>query len=397
MALHVDDVVLTLAGESLAITQSYEVRAGIFMQPAGFAVRVGHGGVARKIIEKYPPGTLFSLAVGGNVVQTGFTDGFGAGEGSGATEVTLKGRDMMAPVVKAYVAAETAFSGVTYAELVEQVLALCGLQSYTRATGKLQVSNEANRKRITGKQIVQTAPPSVDKVNFELDGAEVTLFRNEVPGTTKSVYKPLKVTLGTKWYEGFLKIQLERGGLFLWAAGDGSIVLSAPNPAQEPAFRIFRPQRGERGPSNVIAGPWTVNHEGRYQNWVVYGRGGGLQFGRWKTRGEYVDPEITDGSTNTHHDNSCDTLRKCEHLARRRAAEANRDAWNLTYKVAGHSTDGRLGRGVWAPDTMVAVDDRELGIAGNFYLESLTMNCGPEKTTTLRLMRPEDLLFGEAQ
>lgn len=421
MALPVDDVVLTLGGEALRITQGYEIRAGIFQQPAGFALRLGHGGVVADLFQRYPNNTPFSLSVNGNPFQSGFTDGKVSGESSGASEATFEGRDPMARVVKAFVHAEMAFQGITYAELTEQVLALCGLVGYTRANGKLSVSNEANRRRISGKQIVETKPPSVDKADFSITGdpaltrrfgtgqvqqedVEVTVFRNAVPGTTKTVYRTVKVTMGTKWHEGFLKPLLDRGGLFLWATSDGGFILSTPNANQEPAAQIVRIKRGEAAPGGVrvVRHSFRDDTKERYSKWVVYGRGGGRETGRWKTQAEFVDQEMAailgheNAVVNTHHDNACDTLQKCEHLARRRCAEANRSSWSLTYTLSGHSTLGRKGRYVWTPDTVVEVDDREIGVRGNFYVESVAMNCNPQKTTTVRLMKPADLVFGTA-
>ena len=48
---------------------------------------------------------------------------------------------------------------------------------------------------------------------------------------------------------------------------------------------------------------------------------------------------------------------------------------------------------MWAPDTVVAVDDGEYGIQGNYYIERVVFRRGPETTTELTLQRPEDLVF----
>lgn len=414
MPLFDDAVVLTLGGESLVIAENYEVRAGVFQQPSGFAIRVGSSQSAAQLLAKYPENTPFSLSVNGRPAQSGFTDGFATGEGSGATMVTFRGRDIMAPVTKAFVRAERGFSGLTYAELAEEVLSLCfgytapdaknfSLEGfkYTRANGGLVASNEANRARMTGKERVQLTPPEID-VDFKIDEDVHTVFGNFVAGTSKDVYKALKCEFGTKWYESFLKQQLDRAGLFLWAAADGTFILSTPNPNQTPSFDIQRIRRGEVGKGKVITHSWDRNSADRFTKWVVNGRaGGGRNHGRPKTTGEFVDREMAeifgsdDGSINTHHDKLCDTLRKCQFLARRRCAEANRDGWRLDYTLSGHSTEGRYGRATWAQDTVVAVDDREIGLSGNFYIESLLLNRSPQTTTTIRLMRLSDLVFGD--
>ena len=50
-------------------------------------------------------------------------------------------------------------------------------------------------------------------------------------------------------------------------------------------------------------------------------------------------------------------------------------------------------RAVWTPNTVVDVQDEEFGLFGPWYLSSVTMRRGPETTTELTLMRPEDCVF----
>ena len=68
----------------------------------------------------------------------------------------------------------------------------------------------------------------------------------------------------------------------------------------------------------------------------------------------------------------------------------------LSYTLAGHTTPriGGRDRVVWAVDTVVEVDDQELGIAGTFWIEAVEFSRGPETNTTITLMRPGDLVFG---
>lgn len=402
MALFTDEVLLTLAGETITIAENYEIRAGILNQPAGFGLRLGHGGVVADLAKRYPENTPFSLSVNGQTVQTGSTDGLTTGESNGACMITFEGRDALAPLADTYVAADTAFSGISFAELVERVLAIAGYENFTRASGKLVVSNEANRRKISGVQLVQTAPPSAD-VNIKVtEGRESIEFTNIVPGTKKTTYKTVKIQLGTKWLD-WLKTQLDRAGLFLWATGDGRLILSAPNPNQDPCTQIRRVKRGDRGEgfTRVVRHQLRRNTRNRYTKFIVYGKGGGRNFGRQKVRGEFVDPEMTaifggeDKRVRTHHDNDVKDVAAAEYMARRLCAEANREGWQLNYTLAGHSTRSSVGgaRMIWTPDTVVEVDDRELGVSGLFYLENLTMNRAPEATTTIQLMRLQDLVF----
>ncbi len=94
-------------------------------------------------------------------------------------------------------------------------------------------------------------------------------------------------------------------------------------------------------------------------------------------------------------DKTCTNAAQAEFLAHRHIADANRQGFVLEYQMRGHTAvslvDGS--RAVWAPDTIVEVDDEEFGISGLFWVESVTFR-RPPSTTTLVLMRPGDLVFG---
>jgi hypothetical protein len=45
-------------------------------------------------------------------------------------------------------------------------------------------------------------------------------------------------------------------------------------------------------------------------------------------------------------------------------------------------------------DTVARVIDEELGIDALLYVEDVTYRRGPQATTTVTMMRPQDLVFG---
>jgi prophage tail gpP-like protein len=392
VALYKDEVALTLGGDTLRVTQQYEVKTAILRQPAGFSIRLGHGGVVAEFLKRYPPNTPFSLSINGNTIQTGNTDGASSGEGGGASEVTYEGRDALAPVIKSCVRRDRSFQNTTYHDLVAAIFDEIGLTDYT-----IRGDNTANRRAITGKVTVETKPAEIVIATFATKEAEI---REVIPGTTKTTYKSETARIGTRWYD-WLKTRLDRAGIFLWAAGDGTFILSRPNKDQSPIARITRIARGERGEGRVVQHSHRQDVSNVYTKVIVSGHGGGgKNFGRTKNYGEFVNPwaaQILGGENRqvlTIHDNDCKSPESCVHLARRRVAEMNRDAWQLSYLMAGHSTQAiGGGRAVWAADTIVEVDDRETGIAGLFYVEGVTFARAPHTTTLLRLMRPEDLVF----
>jgi prophage tail gpP-like protein len=391
MALLKDEVVLTLGGDALRITENYEIKAAILTQPAAFSIRLGHGGVVADLLKRYPENTPFQLSINDHQIQTGYTDGLATG-GSGATQITFDGRDQLAEVIQSCVHRDRSFANITFRDLTAAVFDEIGVRDYTIISDNL-----ANRRAITGTQTVQTKPAEIEIETFTKKEAEI---RKVVQGTSKTTTKSENVKIGTRWYD-WLKSHYDRAGLFLWTTGAGDYVLSAPNSNQEPAYRITRIRRGERGLGKVVTHHHRRNIAQRYTKVVVYGRGGGKGQGRTKTRGEFVNEEVArilggeDRRVLTVHDNDCKSNKDCEYLARRRVAEMNRDGWSLLYTLAGHSTEALKGggRAVWAQDTVVEVDDRELGIQGLFYIENVTFSRSPATTATVHLMRPTDMVF----
>lgn len=392
MALPVDEVLLTLGTDTVRIAEQYEIRAAILSQPASFALRLGHGGVIADLLSRYPKNTPFELRVNGRLMQTGYTDGSATG-GDGGAQVTFRGRDVMGRLCSAYAPRDKSFSNLTYHELVSNVLDEVGLQEHL-----LVGEDAANRKAITGTQIVELDPAHLDIVT-KRTGSEIG---DGEEGRRKVTQKSITLKVGGRWYD-WLKTQLDRAGLFLWASGEGAFMLTVPTAAQKPAYRIERVARGgavRDQIARVVDHDFDDNGEGRFTKMIVYGRGGGRKAGRVKVTAQCVDPEMAFflGGENTRiitvHDNDVKTIAQAEHYARRRMAEINREAWRLSYKLAGHSTIGADGsRAVWSPNTVVEVDDREIGIRGLFWIEEVTFNGSPQQSTTLRLMRPDHLFF----
>ena len=204
--------------------------------------------------------------------------------------------------------------------------------------------------------------------------------------------------LGERAYD-FLRRHLDRAGLFLSSSADGNFILSAPNGDQPPIARIVRKRGGsavER--SHVIGGRLRVDYTHRFSRVDVWLRGRGKKAGRPQSKGIYIDAEMEHAGYDRPlvvADRNCTTDEQAEFLARRKIAEGNRNGFRLEYMMRGHSTPSLVGGGrcVWAIDTVIQVDDDELGLHENFWVEAVTFH-RPPTTTTLRLMRLKDLVFG---
>jgi len=383
-----------LANGGISLTESYEIKVSVFQQPAAFTLRLGWGDTAAKLLQLAKPGTPFQLFIGPNVIQSGTIYSRGVPSAS-ATQVEIKGRDYLARLFDDEVQDEASFTDKTYFQLTRKILNVVGLKEEKAGDGTrfaLFGDNEANRaitsrvKSGRGKkhqtQLVQEIETGV--------GA----------GGSKLVYSTIKATLGTTYYE-FLQQQFKLAGLFLWATGSGNFVLARPTADQDPAFRVLY-QRGQtRKVGNAIDRAYEDDTTMRHALCVCYGRAGTGTNGRSKIRGGFVDEEMFGyGFQNVRivHDDDVRTATQAEYIARKTIAEERRRGWKLDYTLAGHivpTIKGGDGYGVWCPDMVTTVDDEELGISGSYYVQDVTFRRNPQTSTTISLMRPEDLVFAE--
>ncbi|WP_394847406.1 hypothetical protein LZC95_08065 [Pendulispora brunnea] len=397
-----DRVRLELGGQEIVVAESYEVRAGILSQPAAFSIRLGHGSVIAQLIKRYPPKTPFKLYIGDVQQQTGETDGFRAEGTSGATQLTIRGRDSLAPLHDSYVENEKSYLDSTFSELVRSALRDVGLDP-----ARLQTSARADRSIRAGVPIKELSEPrTVDQIALSPEGGTA-------PAGQTNFAASIQTKLGERWYD-FVRRYLDRGGLFLWSGVDGGYILSQPNAHQKPVYRIIRRRGQHDNGVNVTYAEYANETTHRHSTVVVYGRGGGRKYGRTKAKGAFVDDEMFNGFRQhaeaaggpdetgyrraiVLRDNNVGTVGQAEFLALRKLAEERRAGWSVVYKLAGHTTPTIQGggRAVWTFDSIVEVDDDEFALHGTYYIESVEYARGSDgTTTTVRLMRPEDLIFG---
>lgn len=390
-----DRVRLQLGDDEVKIAETYEVNASILSQPSGFSLRLGNGDVAREILKRYLPLTPFKLYIGSVLQQSGNIDHPRAEGSTGATTITLRGRDALAPLHDAEIDAEESLSNMTYTDLVKRSLEKVGLSA-----AKLKASGEADRSIRAGVPVTQFSDPA------PTDPAILT-GSHESGGTTYPVNKrAMQTKLGESWFS-FVRRYLDRAGFFLWAGADGSFILSAPNVDQKPIYKIVRKRGMPSNAVNVTDATFDNDTTHRHSVAVVYGRGGGRKHGRSKAITATTDDEMVNFlqeafGIGTHRqlvirDANVHTIDQAAFLGQRKLAEERRAGWRLEYTLAGHTTPalGTSKRAVWTPDTLVEVEDDEFGLHNTFWIESCEYKRGPETTTTIRLMRKTDLLFGQ--
>lgn len=412
---------ITINGADVHIFQQYEVRCSMFSPPASFGCRIGSGETTKEITNRFQPNLPYQLRIGPVLQHSGRLDGYAPEGSQGATEVDLRGRDAMSRVMSPYVTADRSFGNATYIELVEKVLAACGLSDatifYSNAANRLAVAGALGGTPATIKTDPAKALSSAAAGQFQAGISQaaaaatiqIAVNAEKVEGSKgKSSAKPLQAKVGQRWWD-FLFKELSRAGFFLFAGSDvDTFILTQPDPNQSALYQLVRQRNAPRDENrvNVISARHQNETAGRFSHYIVHGRGG---HGTHKAAlaaigGDYVDQEMVDWGFNRpwcHADPQANNDKRAGFLARRKAAEDRRQGWHLTYTVKGH-TAPLLGaessgeRVIWTPDTVVKVYDDELGLYDFYWLESVAYRGSMSGTTTeLTLLRAQDLVFGE--
>lgn len=420
----VDDAVrIILNDEECLSVEQYEISMAYMQVPNAFSITIGSGETALSIMKKFPKNTRFKCMVGPVVVFSGRTDGFRRASSS-ATQILLSGRDVMAKLVRAHIEEDHNLTQATYEELAKHAIEGAGIQGYS-----LSFDVAAQRAAVTGTPIVETSTIKVPEDINKLRGLSV----NPLPGQDlnfaplaitpplieKTITKikgfrsdnPIQAKAGTTWFE-WVRQQLEKGGLFLRAGVDPEgidefvFVLGAPS-ADQPALYTLVNARGAFDGKNVVNvfqpqfNDIAIQRAARY---IVFGSKGAGKDGRGKVVGVYEDPEMIAAGYTEAHVQAVPTVKSTEHatfLARKTGATLRRQERSLIYPVPLRHT-AALGRdptqrAIFAPDTVVRLQDDEHGIMSDFWIERVSFkgDASNGRMTELGLMWPEDLVYGE--
>lgn len=390
MTLAADSVVtIEIDGVRLDALKEYDVAQSILTQPAAFGCKTGSGTSTAALRKRFRPGMAYSLLVGETLQHSGILDEVSAGDGSGATELYLRGRDLMGAVHDGRFTAERSFSNLTYLQLASEILHDAGIDDHSVVADT--VGNRAAVADVPETVLAPLLP--VDAAAAARAGLPV-----EGPIVVGVTHNVLRCKVGETRY-AFLDEQLRRAALFFYAGvGDRTFILSTVHPEQRPIYTLTR----RLGRSDVKLHRFRDAAQGRFSKFTVYGRGGSGEGGRGQIKGVFVDDEMVAlGFTKEWAmvDREAKTQKQADFYARRKCAETRRANRCLGYTVTGHTAPSLIMRGarhVWSPDTVVHVEDEELGLSGDFWIEGVKFRSGPSGTTTeIDLMRPEDLVFGD--
>lgn len=373
--------------DDLRTAESYSFHSSVLQQPDAFSLTLSGGKGAAGVLKKYPPGpkSPCGLFIGPYQQFTGELDAPDAHGDANSTLVDLKGRSLMSRLQSADILGEQSFNNVSYEDLVKAALAAVGL------SGRLvKITNKKDVELRSGAKVtVLKEPVTTDEVTQIATGSN-NKYRNVV--TAK---------MGETWLD-FLHRHLRKVGLFLWNDAGGNFVLSRPNGDQAPTFHFYRRRGQGTSVSNVKSFQFSNDTTHRFSEVVIFARNYGRKHGHNHTNGGFVDEEMKAlgfDRKRVYRDVDVSTPEEAEHFARREIAEVNRAAWHLQYVISGHSApllDALDKRAVVCPDMVARVDDDELNIHQNLYIESVEYR-SPPRTTVITMMRPQDLVFGEKQ
>lgn len=382
-----DDIVrIRLGSDFIQTVENYNFHSAILQQPAAFTIRLSGAKGAAEVLAKYKPGpgSPTQLLIGSNPQLTGELDGADADGSPTSTTVELRGRDLLARLFDTDIPGERTFSNASYEELFKAAIADVGLSN------KLTfVTNAAARRIRSGSTVkIMSEPVTTDEVKQTATGEG---FRNTVIAK-----------MGESWLT-FLERHFSKQGLFCWTDTDGNFVLSRPNGDQPATFHFYRARGKGSSTANVTGFRFTNDTVKRFSEVTIFARNGGRKQGHNHTNGGFVDQEMVNlgfKRRKVYRDVEVVNAREAEFFARKKIAEANRASWKLQYTISGHSAPivdgGRRDRAIIVPDMVARVDDDELDIHQNLYIESVEYK-SPPRTTVITMMRPQDLLFGEAQ
>lgn len=395
-----DQLTLQVDGRRISNATRYSFTRGILQQPSTFSFTVGSGDLSRELLSAMRPRQRVTLFLGNTKIFTGLIEDTTASPGSGATEVSVEGRDLLAPLTKNYVLEEKAWGTPTYFDLTKEVLKLVGYQNTKLVAGNVANRNAASRVKSKHKG----GQKSVEVIETNLS----------TPSGAKIEYQKVDCEIGQSWWD-FLVAQYKRIGLYLWCGADGDLILARPTAFMEPIYSIYRYRGQDRTTGNVKSHAFANRTSARHAWCRVYGKGRPDKNGQIALYGEWNDFEmLAMGFTDclVLHDNDCKTVQDCQYKARRTLAEERRANRTLVYTVSGHTVPV-LGspseRAIWTPDTVVRVDDDELafpylenydnrlmdqGIHEDMYIEKVEFSRDASGTVTkLHLLRQTDLMY----
>jgi prophage tail gpP-like protein len=391
--------------DEIRIYGGYQVKNNLLTQPSAFSFDVGWGDTALELLKLFnaedgntKPYPEFELRVAGTTFQSGIIEAVNVPSGN-TTTLHIEGRDWLMPLYKSGILNEVTFSKTTYVEVLQEIVD----KVVPGGSAKHQILSNYGADR----DLVTKLPKFGRKRKVKSDMSKNQLVAQietgiNAPGGGKIVTQQLLAKIGETWFQ-WLDKELKLAGLLLWATWGGNYIIGSPTLDQPARYHIIRERGQSRNEVNVTNHGYTNDLKGQHTSVIVYGRHGSGAGGRAKAAAGWVNVLAAQKMGGNFYplvieDEYLRNDAQAMWRAKRAVSEELRAGFSLKYTCAGHRMpciiEGLENEMiVWMPDTIVRVDDYELGIHKDMYVEGVTMNSSPETTTTVDLIPPEYLNF----
>jgi len=376
------------------------------------------------------PGARVQLVINNAIQCSGFIDIKTTDGGTaGGTSVTVRGRDILGPVVSATMDPAFHFAqGITVPALVATVLAPFGITTiynsdlyniyvmsgYSVGSGKGQAT--------VVQKVIQESTISGGVITLGGTATADTVYTNSVrPDLHALKADQIKPHSGEGCFQ-YLERLLRRLGLMLWAMADGSgVVIDVAAFDGKPQQKLTR-KLGDPSQNNVKHGNVVENHLTQPSCIVAQGRGGGISTPNSAMRIVMINeltglddqgnplPAIQDIITRYKSakllavrpqlvpfqrplgdqliakpfflkDDESTSLAQLEAFTRRAMANKQREALTASYEVVGHTFNGHP----WCVNTTVTVEDEVCGVDRDLWVVDKTFAKSKTEGTTCQL------------
>jgi prophage tail gpP-like protein len=392
-----------------------------FLTPAdsfSFTLGLDEDGLSEELKDALRFGARIRLDLDGSVLATGHIDVMEstADRGNGL-QITIHGRDRLGQTLDAV--ADPTYQlkeGGSLADLLKDLFAPFGWSG----EDQFQIDPTANRNAKTGLRGTPTTSSG---------GGGGSGKRRRHRNRKASGPKPLKsfVLHQTKPYNHesvyhFASRVSQRHGLWIRCSADGeTLIVGKPDFEQEASYSLFRTRNGN---SNVLSGTVTLEMTNQPSILVADSFSGGGEYGKGRHRSYCVNPllgydedhnllpevqKIIDGlkgatevkvpsSTFFYrarkgipprpmylHDDESKTQEQLENFVKREMSLLVRQGVRAHYVVEGHGQETDDGFLIWAPDTVVHVQDDAAGLDDDLYVLGCHYSKSRHGGTTTRL------------
>lgn len=369
MAEYWDTRIVLEDGWELTRLLSYSYRSDFLIPSDTWTFTIPAADVWDSIRDVVAPDFRVEFYVKDRLQGTGFIDSVEVSAGSSGSTVTVSGRDVLKPLLKAHIHPDILVKGKTVEDLVLAVVEKYYLPGSVptvfndNRANKLLVGVEgAGQARATIKEQIEYCQAHPQEVAFN-----------------------------------FVARNLRRFGLWMWAAADGSLVVSGPTYDQPASYEIIRSRSGV-GTPHVIGSRYKIDRSSVPSSIRVRGKSTAKEFEK-----ETVTDSVIDSEFRGRHfiepmyivHDQAESKKEAAAFARQEMSDAKRNSEVYECEVVGH-TNPATGN-VYAIDTIAVVQDQFCGIDQEMYLVAREFSQSPSRgtITNLRFVPKNTIQFSD--